>query len=137
MGALFLSPQPLDYEKKKSYTLQVQVRNTHPDPRYVSVDAKDLTTVRVSVEDMDEPPRFERPSYVMELAEDAAVGTAIGSVSAVDQDARRSPVKYAFKLYSSRDSFTCMRGRAEAYFRVKMHFYVLLLMRRCRLGWAI
>lgn len=69
------------------------MRNTHPDPRYVSVDAKDLTTVRINVEDVDEPPRFERPSYVMELAEDAAVGTVIGSVSAVDQDARRSPVK--------------------------------------------
>lgn len=90
---LCFSPQPLDYEKKKSYTLQVQVRNTHPDPRFVSVDAKDLTTVRINVEDVDEPPRFERNSYMMELAEDASVGTAIGPVSAVDQDARRSPVK--------------------------------------------
>lgn len=92
-GRFVFSPQPLDYEKKKSYTLQVQVRNTHPDSRFISVDAKDLTTVRINVEDVDEPPRFERPSYVMELAEDAAVGTVIGSVSAVDQDARRSPVR--------------------------------------------
>lgn len=69
------------------------MRNTHPDPRFVSVDAKDLTTVRINVEDVDEPPRFERPGYVMEVKEDAAVGTAIGSVSAVDQDARRNPVK--------------------------------------------
>lgn len=71
----------------------MQVRNTHPDPRFVSVDAKDLATVQITVEDVDEPPRFERPSYVMEVKEDAAVGTVIGSVSAVDQDARRSPVK--------------------------------------------
>lgn len=71
----------------------MQVRNTHPDPRFVSVDAKDLATVQINVEDVDEPPRFERPSYVMEVKEDAAVGTVIGSVSAVDQDARRSPVK--------------------------------------------
>lgn len=69
------------------------MRNTHPDPRFVSVDAKDLTTVRINVEDEDEPPRFERPSYVMEVKEDAALGTVIGSVSAVDQDAHRNPVK--------------------------------------------
>lgn len=71
----------------------MQVRNTHPDPRFVSVDAKDLTTVRINVEDEDEPPRFERPSYVMEVKEDAALGTVIRSVSAVDQDAHRNPVK--------------------------------------------
>lgn len=71
----------------------MQVRNTYPDPRYVSVDAKDMTTVKINVVDVDEPPRFERPSYVMEVKEDAALGTIIGSVSAVDQDARRSPVK--------------------------------------------
>lgn len=92
-GRFVFFPQPLDYEKKKSYTLQVQVRNTYPDPRFVSVDAKDVATVRINVEDMDEPPRFERPSYRMEVKEDAAVGTIIGSVSAVDQDARRNPVK--------------------------------------------
>lgn len=88
-----MSPQPLDYERKKSYTLHVQVRNTHPDPRFVSVDSKDQATVRISVEDVDEPPRFERPAYRMEVKENAAVGTAIGLVSAVDQDARRNPVK--------------------------------------------
>uniref|UniRef100_A0A8B9KRG2 Cadherin 6 n=1 Tax=Astyanax mexicanus TaxID=7994 RepID=A0A8B9KRG2_ASTMX len=78
--------KPLDYEKKKSYTLQIQVRNTHPDPRYVSLDAKDSATIRVDVKDVDEPPRFERPSYILEVKEDAAVGTAIGSVSATDPD---------------------------------------------------
>ncbi|KAF4076858.1 hypothetical protein AMELA_G00219920 [Ameiurus melas] len=95
--------KPLDYEKKKSYTLQVQVRNTHPDPRFVSVDAKDLTTVRINVEDEDEPPRFERPSYVMEVKEDAALGTAVGSVSAVDQDAHRNPVKYTIDRHTDVD----------------------------------
>lgn len=87
------SLQPLDYEKKKSYTLQIQVRNTYPDPRFVSLDSKDTATVRVNVEDVDEPPRFERPSYILEVKEDATIGTAIGSISAVDPDARRSPVK--------------------------------------------
>ncbi|KAL0200774.1 hypothetical protein M9458_003961, partial [Cirrhinus mrigala] len=83
--------KPLDYEKKKSYTLQIQVQNAHPDTRFLSMDSKDMTTVRVSVEDVDEPPQFEKISYILEVKEDAAVGTVIGSVSAVDPDIRRSP----------------------------------------------
>lgn len=85
--------QPLDYEKKKSYTLQIKVQNTHPDPRFVSLDAKNMATVSVSVEDVDEPPQFEKVRYFLEVKEDAAVGTVIGSVSAVDPDMRHSPVK--------------------------------------------
>lgn len=85
--------QPLDYEKKKSYLLQIKVQNTHPDPHFLSLDAKDMATVRVSIEDVDEPPQFEKISYILEVKEDAAVGTVIGSVSAMDPDIRRSPVK--------------------------------------------
>ncbi len=39
------------------------------------------------------PPQFEKISYILEVKEDVAVGTVIGSVSAVDPDIRRSPVK--------------------------------------------
>lgn len=85
--------QPLDYEKKKSYMLQIQVQNTHPDTQFLSMDAKDIANIRVSVEDVDEPPQFEKINYILEVKEDAAVGTVIGSVSAVDPDILRSPVK--------------------------------------------
>lgn len=85
--------QPLDYEKKKSYTLQIEVKNTHPYSHYMNQDTKDKATIRISVEDVDEPPQFEKISYILEVKEDAAVGTMIGSVSAVDPDMRRSPVK--------------------------------------------
>uniref|UniRef100_A0A8C1YTH9 Cadherin 6 n=1 Tax=Cyprinus carpio TaxID=7962 RepID=A0A8C1YTH9_CYPCA len=95
--------KPLDYEKKKSYTLQIQVQNTHPDPRFLSLDAKDMTTVRVSVEDVDEPPQFEKISYILEVKEDAAVGTVIGSVSAVDPDILHSPVKYSIDRHTDVD----------------------------------
>uniref|UniRef100_A0A8B9RGD5 Cadherin-10 n=1 Tax=Astyanax mexicanus TaxID=7994 RepID=A0A8B9RGD5_ASTMX len=110
--------KPLDYEKKKSYTLQIQVRNTHPDPRYVSLDAKDSATIRVDVKDVDEPPRFERPSYILEVKEDAAVGTAIGSVSATDPDARRSPVKYTIDRHTDVDRiFNIHAGNGSIYLR--------------------
>ncbi|XP_056332560.1 cadherin-6 [Danio aesculapii] len=93
----------LDYEKKKSYTLQIEVKNTHPYSHYMSQDTKDKATIRISVEDVDEPPQFEKISYILEVKEDAAVGTMIGSVSAVDPDMRRSPVKYSIDRHTDVD----------------------------------
>lgn len=86
-------PQPLDYERKRSYTVEVQVQNTQADPRFLASGSKDVATVRIGVEDVDEPPLFERASYLMEVKEDAAVGAALGSVSASDPDGDRSPVR--------------------------------------------
>uniref|UniRef100_A0A8C1WVS5 Cadherin 6 n=1 Tax=Cyprinus carpio TaxID=7962 RepID=A0A8C1WVS5_CYPCA len=95
--------KPLDYEKKKSYMLQIQVQNTHPDTQFLSMDAKDIANIRVSVEDVDEPPQFEKINYILEVKEDAAVGTVIGSVSAVDPDILRSPVKYSIDRHTDVD----------------------------------
>lgn len=63
------------------------------DPRFMSTGAKDVATVRIGVDDVDEPPLFDKAGYFMEVKEDAAVGTAVGSVSAVDPDAARHVVK--------------------------------------------
>ncbi|KAA0719252.1 Cadherin-6 Precursor [Triplophysa tibetana] len=95
--------KPLDYEKKKSYMLQIQVQNTHPDPRFLSLNDKEMATVRISVEDVDEPPQFEKSSYIFKVKEDTAVGTFIGSVSAVDPDIQRSPVKYTIDRHTDVD----------------------------------
>lgn len=104
-GRIFLKPsvscffffslplQPLDYEKKPSYTVEIQVQNTQVDPRFMSAGSKDMATVRIAVEDVDEPPLFDKASYLMEMKEDAAVGVAVGSVSAMDPDGARSMVK--------------------------------------------
>ncbi|KAF3698861.1 Cadherin-6 Kidney cadherin [Channa argus] len=70
--------KPLDYEKKPSYTVEIQVQNTQMDPRFMSIGSKDMATVRIGVEDVDEPPLFDKASYVMEVKEDAAVGMAVG-----------------------------------------------------------
>ncbi|XP_051728764.1 cadherin-6 isoform X1 [Ctenopharyngodon idella] len=94
--------KPLDYEKKKSYLLQIKVQNTHPDPHFRIPDA-DMTTVSVNIEDVDEPPQFEKIRYILEVKEDAAVGTVIGSVSAVDPDIRHSPVKYSIDRHTDVD----------------------------------
>lgn len=86
--------QSLDYEKKPSYTVEIQVQNIQVDTRFMSAGSKDMATVRIAVEDVDEPPLFDKASYLMEVKEDAAVGVAVGSVSAIDPDGARSIVKW-------------------------------------------
>ncbi|XP_051267436.1 cadherin-6 isoform X1 [Dicentrarchus labrax] len=95
--------KPLDYEKKQSYTVEIQVQNTQLDPRFMSAGSKDMATVRIGVEDVDEPPLFDKASYLMEVKEDAAVGVAVGSVSAMDPDGARSIVKYSIDRRTDMD----------------------------------
>ncbi|XP_053496042.1 cadherin-10-like [Ictalurus furcatus] len=90
-GVLILK-KPLDYESGASYMLRLQVENVYLDPRFHT--SGDSATVKISVEDVNEPPVFKRPAYVMEVKEDAQIGTIIGAVSAVDPDANRKPVRY-------------------------------------------
>ena len=92
----FLLFQPLDYETKKSYTFKVDASNAHVDPRFHSFGAfKDTATVKINVLVVDEPPVFNKPSYMMDVYEDTPVGTIIGAVTAQDLDASSSPVRYS------------------------------------------
>lgn len=87
--------QPLDFEKKHQYGLRLQVENIHINPRFFSMGPfRDEASVKITVEDVDEPPVFERPSYIMEVKEDSTKNTIIGSVSASDLDDKRSPIRY-------------------------------------------
>ncbi|XP_033849192.2 cadherin-10-like [Acipenser ruthenus] len=96
--------RPLDYERKKIYTIKVQAENTHLDPRFLLLGPfKDTATVKITVEDVDEPPVFERASYIMEVKEDASIGTLIGSVIAADPDATKSLVRYSIDRLTDLD----------------------------------
>ncbi|XP_068423335.1 cadherin-6-like isoform X2 [Clinocottus analis] len=95
--------KPLDFEKKPSYTVEIRVQNTQEDPRFVTPGSKDMTTVRIAVDDVDEPPLFNKASYLMEVKEDAAVAVAVGSVSAIDPDGARSMVKYSIDRHTDMD----------------------------------
>lgn len=95
IGNLFFSPQPLNYEKKKSYTLNIEGANTHLDFRFSHLGPfKDATMLKIIVGDVDEPPLFSMPSYVMEVYENAKVGTPVGTVLAQDPDSANSLVRY-------------------------------------------
>ncbi|TKS80411.1 Cadherin-6 Kidney cadherin [Collichthys lucidus] len=93
--------KPLDYEKKPSYTVEIQVKNAQEDPRFQF--AASMATVRIAVEDVDEPPLFDKASYLMEVKEDAVVGVVVGSVSAMDPDGARSMVRYSIDRRTDMD----------------------------------
>lgn len=86
--------QPLDFEKKRQYNLRVQVENVHVNPRFFSAGPfRDEASIKIIVEDVDEPPVFERASYVMEVKENAGRNTIIGSISASDPDDKSSLIR--------------------------------------------
>ncbi|XP_067905175.1 cadherin-11 isoform X1 [Heterodontus francisci] len=107
-GVIKLKKQGLDFETKKLYSLKVEAANVYFDPRFVSRGPfKDTATVKISVEDADEPPVFSLPVYFMEVNESAPAGTTVGQVHAMDHDLGRSPIRYSIEQQSYLDrSFT-------------------------------
>uniref|UniRef100_A0A665X2J0 Cadherin-12 n=1 Tax=Echeneis naucrates TaxID=173247 RepID=A0A665X2J0_ECHNA len=103
---IIILKRPLDYETKKAYTFKVDASNAHLDPRFQNFGAfKDTATVKINVLDVDEPPVFNKPAYVMDVYEDTPAGTIIGAVTAQDLDASSSPVRYSIDWKSDMDSF--------------------------------
>ncbi|KAH0510833.1 Cadherin-7 [Microtus ochrogaster] len=86
----------LDFEAKTSYTLRIEAANRDADPRFLSLGPfSDTTTIKIIVEDVDEPPVFSSPLYPMEVSEGTQVGNIIGTVAAHDPDSSNSPVRYS------------------------------------------
>ncbi|MBN3318470.1 CADH9 protein, partial [Atractosteus spatula] len=93
-GIISLKRQ-LNYEKKKSYTLHIEGANTHLDPRFLHLGPfKDTTTLKIIIGDVDEPPAFSIDSYVMNVSENAKIGTEVGTVTAQDPDSANSAIRY-------------------------------------------
>ncbi|XP_075017550.1 cadherin-8 [Calonectris borealis] len=93
--------KPLDFETKKSYTLKVEAANIHIDPRFISGGPfKDTATVKIVVEDADEPPVFSSPTYLLEVHENAAVNSVIGQVTAHDPDVSSSPIRFSIDRHT-------------------------------------
>ncbi|NXC52604.1 CADH9 protein, partial [Aleadryas rufinucha] len=94
----------LDFENKVLYTLRVEATNTHPDPRFLQLGPfKDTALVKISVEDIDEPPVFSRPWYLIEVDEDAKEGSIIGQVVAQDPDVAKNAIKYSVDRHTDLD----------------------------------
>ncbi|MCY3895377.1 MAG: cadherin repeat domain-containing protein, partial [Chloroflexi bacterium] len=67
----------LDHETSASHTLTVEAR---------AGGSQATTTATVTVTDVDEAPAFGAADYGFSVAEDAATGAAVGSVSATDPE---------------------------------------------------
>uniref|UniRef100_A0A673I7C3 Cadherin 24, type 2b n=1 Tax=Sinocyclocheilus rhinocerous TaxID=307959 RepID=A0A673I7C3_9TELE len=77
----------LDYESRSSYSFSVEVLNPIVDPRFLRRGPfKDRASIRVAVLDADEPPRFSRARYRMDVSENCPPACTVGRVSAVDPD---------------------------------------------------
>ncbi|KAM9288490.1 cadherin-8 [Morus bassanus] len=93
--------KPLDFETKKSYTLKVEAANVHIDPRFISGGPfKDTATVKIVVEDADEPPVFSSPTYLLEVHENTAINSVIGQVTAHDPDVSSSPIRFSIDRHT-------------------------------------
>ncbi|KAL7984575.1 hypothetical protein Chor_003145 [Crotalus horridus] len=97
--------KPLNYEKKKSYTLSIEGANTHLDFRFSHLGPfKDVTMLKIVIGDVDEAPLFTLPTYVMEVYENAKIGTTVGTVTAQDPDSANNLVRY-FIDYNTEDRY--------------------------------
>ncbi|XP_075399105.1 cadherin-18 isoform X2 [Tenrec ecaudatus] len=104
-GVLSLK-KPLNYEKKKAYTLNIEGANTHLDFRFSHLGPfKDATMLKIIVGDVDEPPLFSMPFYVMEVYENAKIGTIVGTVLAQDPDSANSLVRYFIDYNAEENRF--------------------------------
>ncbi|XP_029935040.1 cadherin-10-like isoform X2 [Myripristis murdjan] len=98
---IIIIKKELDYESKRDYEFRVEVKNTYLDARFIhGLQFKDYATVKVTVEDVDEPPVFTRNPYIIEVHEDTAAGSFVGVVSARDPDADNKPVKYSIDRHT-------------------------------------
>ncbi|KAG8437617.1 hypothetical protein GDO86_008362 [Hymenochirus boettgeri] len=96
----------VDYEAKKFYSMKVEAVNDHIDPRFLSRGPfKDTATVKISVEDSDEPPIFLETGYIFEAYENAPSDTVVGRVHAKDPDAANSPIRYTIDRHTDLDRF--------------------------------
>ncbi|XP_075936514.1 cadherin-7 [Anarhichas minor] len=94
-GVVLLA-KPLDYETKRRFVMAAEAVNDHVDTRFLTLEEfRDRTTLKIVVEDVDEPPVFLSVAYEWKIPENAAVGTAVGSVSARDTDTVNNPIRYS------------------------------------------
>ncbi|XP_034001607.1 LOW QUALITY PROTEIN: cadherin-7-like [Trematomus bernacchii] len=98
--------KPLDFETKSSYSLRIEATNRNIDSDFLSSGPfSDTTSVKVTVEDVNEPPVFSTPLSKMVVSEDAKSGTSIGRVSAHDPDNSNKGIRYSIDRNTDLERF--------------------------------
>ncbi|XP_067564402.1 cadherin-22 isoform X2 [Pseudorca crassidens] len=92
--AIIVVQKRLDFESQPVHTVVLEALNKFVDPRFADLGTfRDQAIVRVAVTDVDEPPEFQQPSGLLEVQEDAQVGSLVVVVTARDPDAANRPVR--------------------------------------------
>ncbi|NXE66287.1 CAD17 protein, partial [Calcarius ornatus] len=76
----------LDFETMPVYNLVINATNPEPLVEGVKYNASSLTTLKVSVTNVDEPPAFRKPFYRTEVSEGIPVNTLVMAVEAYDPE---------------------------------------------------
>ncbi|XP_056382079.1 cadherin-11 [Hyla sarda] len=96
----------VNYETKKFYSMKVEASNVHIDSRFLSRGPfKDIATVKISIEDADEPPIFVDQSFTLEVDENEPPDTIVGKVRAMDPDAARTMIRYSIDRHTDLDRY--------------------------------
>lgn len=91
--------------------LRVEASNRYVDAHFLTMGPfSDVATVRVLVENVDEPPIFSFAVSRMAISEAAAVGADVGSVLAHDPDATNSPIRYQHKHVGEQSHQQCFNS---------------------------
>uniref|UniRef100_A0A674ACR6 Cadherin 7 n=1 Tax=Salmo trutta TaxID=8032 RepID=A0A674ACR6_SALTR len=103
---IIILQKPLDFESKNSFNLRIEATNRNIDPAFVHLGSfSDTTSVKVTVEDVNEPPVFSTQLSKMVVSEDARVGISIGRVSAHDPDSSNSAIRYSIDRNTDLERF--------------------------------
>ena len=70
-----------DREERKEYVLNVKASDMGDQPR--SAETRLVITI---IDQDDNTPKFQEPTYIMNVTENTALGTLVGSVNATDAD---------------------------------------------------
>uniref|UniRef100_A0A8C4HP61 Cadherin 7 n=1 Tax=Dicentrarchus labrax TaxID=13489 RepID=A0A8C4HP61_DICLA len=98
--------KPLDFETKSSFSLRIEATNRNIDSNFLSLGPfSDTTSVKVTVEDVNEPPVFSTALSKMVVSEDAKVGSSIGRVSAHDPDTSNNGIRYSIDRNTDLERF--------------------------------
>ncbi|XP_054876895.1 cadherin-7-like [Poeciliopsis prolifica] len=104
-GVIILQ-KPLDFETRSGFALRIEATNRNIDSNFLSLGPfSDITSVKVAVADVDEPPVFSKPLSNLNVSEDAKVGTSIGRVSAHDPDNSNSGIRYSIDRNTDLERF--------------------------------
>ncbi|CAL9695303.1 unnamed protein product [Knipowitschia caucasica] len=94
MQGILSTAKKLDFESTSAFILLIVVTNEALFTQPVSTST---ATIKVTVEDKNEPPMFTPSKIQVELSEDTPIGTSVTYLRAVDPDMAR-PTKIRFKL---------------------------------------